>query len=150
MTQIQFYHLTATPMERAVPRLVEKAWQAGFRVHLVLGSEEQLDYLNHALWTFAQDSFLPHASAKDPFPEKAPVFLSCDLTPAPNEANILFVTEGSAPEAPEKFERVIDMFDGNSEEAVKTARARWKNYQQAGHTVSYFSQTPEGGWSAAS
>ncbi|MBV8938927.1 MAG: DNA polymerase III subunit chi, partial [Alphaproteobacteria bacterium] len=46
MTAIQFYHLTATPMERAVPRLVDKAYSAGFRVHLVLGSEEQVEYMN--------------------------------------------------------------------------------------------------------
>lgn len=149
MATIQFYHLTATPMERAVPKLLDKAYSAGFRTHLVALDETQVDYLNQSLWTSPQDSFLPHACAKDAKAEKAAVYLSDNFAPAPNRANVLFITQGGVPDKVDGFERIIDMFDGNDAQAVSEARKRWKEYQSQGHDLSYYKQTEEGGWAKA-
>jgi len=79
MTQIQFYHLTATPLERALPKLLEKAYASGFKILLVAGSDERVDQLNQSLWTYAQLSFLPHGSVKDGNVEKQPILLVSSL-----------------------------------------------------------------------
>lgn len=148
MTTIQFYHLTATPLERALPKLVEKAYGAGFRTLLVLESEERLDYVNQLLWTYDQDAFLPHGSHKEDAPEQQPVLLSTSLA-NDNAANLLFITDGSTLPEGSSYERVLDMFDGKSETAVASARERWKAYKDAGHDMSYFKQTESGSWSKA-
>lgn len=153
MTQIQFYHLSSTPIERACPRLVEKAHEAGYRVHLVLPSEEQVQYFNDALWSFAQLSFLPHGTKDDPNPARQPVFLSAPGEDAPNNPDLLFITDGSTPPEPARYKRVLDLFDGNNPDSVQAARARWKRYKeraaQTGDELSYFRQTEKGGWEKA-
>jgi len=145
MAQIQFYHLLTTPLERALPRLLEKAVSGGYRVLLVAGSEEQAEHLNQWLWTYDPGSFLAHGTIKDGHAEKQPVFLSTTFD-APNQANLLAVTSGAMPERPEAFERILDIFDGNAPQMVEEARKRWKNYKESGHTISYLRQTESGGW----
>jgi DNA polymerase-3 subunit chi len=145
MTVVQFYHLTQTPLERALPKLAEKAYSGGFRTHLLLDAPERVEYFNQLLWTYAQDSFLPHGTKQDAEPEMQPVFLSSGFD-APNAPDLLFVTEGSVPQKPEEYKRILDMFDGKSEERLQAARARWKQYKDAGHEVSYFQQNEKGGW----
>lgn len=146
--QIQFYHLTTTPLERALPKLLEKAYGAGLRVHLAVADEERADYFNQLLWTYDQDSFLPHGTAKDGVPELQPVFIAADLNVA-NNASALFITEGSDIPEGASFERVFDLFDGNSADAVERARARWKRYKDRGGNLAYFKQNERGGWEKA-
>lgn len=145
MTAVQFYHLTATPLERALPKLLEKAVAGGFRVLLWAESEERADRLNQLLWTYNPGSFLPHGSLRDGHAEEQPIFISTGLD-APNGAKLLVVTDGRMPEKPEAFERIIDIFDGNDAEAVASARLRWTAYKNAGHEVSYLRQNDAGGW----
>jgi len=146
---VQFYQLKSTPLERALPKLVEKAYLAGCRVQLVLGSEERTQYVNDVLWTYSQSMFLPHGSAKDGNAERQPVYLSAQLETPPNKADVLFVTDGSTP--PEgAYARVLDMFDGNDEAALKAARGRWKAYKDQGCELSYYKQNEAGAWESVS
>lgn len=142
---VQFYHLTSTPPERAIPRLVEKAYGTGHRVLVVDSLAERLDVLNQVLWTYSTLTFLPHGMASDGEPECQPILLSPTLDNA-NQADIALIADGT--EMPEKppFARVLDVFDGNDASAVEKARARWKNYQAAGHALSYLKQNDKGSW----
>ena len=76
MNTIQFYHLTATPLERALPKLLEKAYDGGFTTLLVADSEEYVEHLNELLWTYDPGSFLPHGSVKDGNVGQQPILLS--------------------------------------------------------------------------
>jgi DNA polymerase-3 subunit chi len=145
MAAVQFYHLTATPLERALPKLVEKAYSAGHRVLLVDGVEERLAMLNQVLWTYSTLTFLPHGSLKEPSPEEQPILLSPSIDNK-NNADILLITDGTEISKSETFSRVLDIFDGNDKEALAKARSRWKTYQNAGHTLTYMRQTEQGGW----
>ncbi len=302
MTAIQFYHLTATPLERALPKLLEKALAGGFRALLVAPSDERVEQLNQLLWTYDPNSFLPHGSVKDGHVDEQPILLVSSLSaishfsprlrgepeggdpqphygkigegefssrkpdaldkakelrrnstdaenklwyslqkdnlgysfrkqhpvgpyiadfaclekhliievdggqhetqqaahdekrtaflkqagytivrfwnndvltnmdgvletisqylqaseahpPSPLASggvkypwNLLVVTDGSIPDAPQQFERILDIFDGGSAQAVESARARWAQYKTAGHSITYLRQTDVGGW----
>lgn len=143
--QVQFYQLLSTPLERALPKLLEKAYAGGYRTHVLAASDEQAEALNTLLWTYDPDSFLPHGSRRDAWPERQPVYLSAALD-APNAPTLLCITEGSLPLQLEAYARILDMFDGRSDEAVGKARERWQNYKEAGHMVSYFQQSAQGAW----
>lgn len=145
MTSIQFYHLTTTPLERALPKLLEKVVSAGYRVLLVVGSEAQAEHLNQLLWSYDPGSFLPHGMATGDKPQKQPILVSTTFD-AFNKANVLMVTHGVIPPQSEVFERILDMFDGRDAEAVNLARNRWKNYKEFGLSLSYLRQTETGGW----
>ena len=145
MTDIQFYHLTSTSFDRALPKLLEKALQGGFRALVLMASEEKAEAMSNTLWTYDPASFLPHGTAKDGYDMQQPIYLTAQED-NPNQADLLVVTDGSVLELDNSFKRVLDMFDGNDEAAVADARARWKKYQNAGHNVVYVKQSPTGGW----
>lgn len=148
MTEISFYHLTTTPLERALPKLLEKSVSAGFRSVVVTRDEAQSEQINTLLWTYDPNSFLPHGSRKDPHPEAQTIYITHEPE-APNSPDMLVITDGSALEIDGALKKVLDIFDGQDDAQVAKARTRWKEYKAAGHTVSYFQQTDEGGWKKA-
>lgn len=145
MTEIHFYHLTSTPLERALPKLLEKAVQGEFRSVVLMESEEKVEWLNNILWTYDPNSFLPHGSAKDGNPEQQPIYITASAG-NPNKANLLIITDSSAVELSTGFDRVIDIFDGSDVATTAKARERWKKYKAEGHRLEYRQQTEDGRW----
>lgn len=143
LTDIGFYHLKTTPLERALPQLLERALKGGYRVLLVAGSNERVEHLNQLLWTYDDASFLPHGSARDGFSERQPVFLTATET-NPNHADLLFLVDGVGVGDLDAYKRVCDMFDGNDAAATEAARQRWRAAKAAGHALTYWEQTAAG------
>ncbi len=145
VTEVNFYHLTRSSLEDALPRLLHKTLQAGERAVVMLGSPERVDALNTHLWTHDPNSFLPHGSSREGEAERQPVWLT-HLDENPNRATFLFVADRARSERIGDYKRCFELFDGRDEAAVLESRERWKAYKQAGHTVVYWQQTTSGGW----
>jgi len=145
MTKIRFYHLQKSPLERVLPQLLEKVLAKGDRAVVMAGSEERVEALNTLLWTYAQQSFLPHGSARDGNAADQPIWLTTE-DENPNGATVLVLTDGASSESLGAFDLCCELFDGNDPEVVSAARERWKNYTQAGHSVAYWQQDARGGW----
>lgn len=145
MSAIHFYHLTSTPLERALPKLLEKSYAGGFRT-VVLADAPRVDVLNELLWTYDPNSFLPHGSEKDGDASMHPILLASQLPGEVGEKEILFITNGSFAENPAPYDRVIDMFDGGNDASLTAARSRWKQYKDAGLELHYYQQTSAGSW----
>jgi DNA polymerase-3 subunit chi len=145
VTEIGFYHLTRTPLERALPKILEKVLASGARAVVRAGSGERVAFLDGALWTYRPDSFLPHGSARDGEAAQQPIWLTT-AEENPNGATILVLTDGTEAGDLDSFERCVDMFDGNDVDAVDAARARWTAYKDAGHALAYWQQNEKGGW----
>jgi len=143
MAEIGFYHLLATPLERALPRLLERAVGQGHRVVVQAGSPERVAHLDALLWTYDEAGFLPHGSARDGDPAAQPIWLT-HRAENPNGASIIFLVDGVAAEDLAGYARCIDLFDGNSPDAVAAARDRWRSAGAAGHTLTYWQQTDKG------
>jgi len=145
MTGVDFYHLTRTGLDRALPRLLEKVLDSGARAVVQAGSKERVEALNAHLWTYDDRGFLPHGSSADGHPERQPLWLT-DADENPNGAAILILTDGASSDHVADYDRCLEMFDGNDEAAVAEARRRWAAYKEAGHEVRYYQQTERGGW----
>lgn len=151
MTEIWFYHLQRQPLERALPALLEKAVARGWRVVLQSDDADQLETLDALLWTYAKESFMPHARAGAGDPARQIVYLTLG-SENPNAAALrLFVgkTEpgaalGSAATSP--YQRAIVLFDGNDEDELSHARMQWKTLKDAGFALAYWQQGERGGW----
>ena len=144
-TEVNFYHLTRSSLEDALPRLLTKTLQVGERAVVLLGSPERVDALNTHLWTYDQGSFLPHGAAKDGDAERQPIWLT-HIDENPNGAAFLFMADRARSEHVADYKRCFELFDGRDEIAVAESRERWKTYKAAGHTVVYWQQTATGGW----
>ncbi|MGE0746141.1 MAG: DNA polymerase III subunit chi [Rhodospirillales bacterium] len=145
MTDIGFYHLTRTGLDRALPKLLEKVLASGVRAVVVTGSAERVEQLSTALWTYDPASFLPHGTARDGEAAAQPIWLT-DHPENPNGAGIVVLTEGATVPDLESYQRCLDLFDGRDEAAVADARTRWSAARAAGHTVAYWQQNERGGW----
>ena len=144
MAEIGFYHLLATPLERALPRLLERARARGYRIVVRAASAERIEHLNALLWTYDDASFLPHGSARDGNAAQQPIWLT-DRRGEPERApTMLVLVDGVEADGPAVFARCADMFDGNDDAAVAAARERWRRAKAAGHTLTYWQQTDGG------
>lgn len=147
MTEIQFYHLLSTPLPRALPKLMEKAYGAGWRSVIAVADEAAMKQLDDALWEVVPQSFLPHGTEQESRAEDQPIYLTTQLSAsAPNEAKLCVITDGRQLEQWDGFDKVLDLFDGHQPEQVQAARARWKAYNDAGMPLKYYQQQPKGGW----
>lgn len=151
MTEILFYHLTRNPLEEAAPQILEKCLERGWKVTLRCGSVERAEALNRSLWTYREDSFLPHGTARDGDPATQPIYLTAG-DEVPNGAEILFLVDGAKAEPSEMtgFTRALVMFDGHDETALADARLAWKAVTGAGLKAVYWAQTDAGGWAKKS
>jgi len=152
MTEIRFYHLTSTTIDRALPAILQKAVANGQRAVVVAGSPERAKALDGQLWTYDERSFLPHglapASGEDEFAADQPIWLTTKVE-NPNGAGLLVLIDGQTVDTPEDWKLVCEIFDGNDDAAVEAARARWKMLKAQNHELAYWRQTQSGGWEKA-
>ncbi len=140
-----FYHLTRRRLEDVLPPLLERVRAKGWRAVVRCGSEARVEDLNRWLWTFRDDSFLPHGTIADGAPERQPVFLTADDA-RPNDAEMLFLADRAqaAPHALDAYRRVALLFDGADPDALDGARRFWKAATDAGRPAVYWADEPEG------
>src|ERR1700733_10033247 len=120
MTEIRFYHLTRTALEQMLPELLEKTHENDMKAVVMAGSPERVEALTQHLWTYNPNKFLPHGNDKDGNAEMQPVWLT-PRDERPNNAEILFLTDGAQSDHAAKYTRVCEIFDGNNEEALTCA-----------------------------
>ncbi len=145
MTEVLFYHLEHRPLEAVLPALLEKCLERGWKAVVQGGSPERLESIDGVLWTYREDSFLPHGTVSDGDPVVQPIYLTAD-TDNLNDATVRFLIDGA--EAPDLagYQRAIFIFDGRDEDAVARARADWKQASGQGHEVTYWQQNDAGRW----
>jgi len=133
-----------------LPGLVEKTLERGWRALLRAESAERAQAIDNLLWTYNDQTFLPHAQAGDGEPARQPVLITVE-DGNPNGAQVLFLVGGAAPppwasDSAKALERIVLLFDGRDPDAVQSARASWRNAKEAGHAVTYWKEMPSGKW----
>ncbi len=146
MTETLFYHLERRQLEDVLPGLVEKSLARGWRAAIKTDTSERSDMLDTLLWTYDDQSFLPHAQLGDGVAADQPVLIAVEEG-NPNSANIFFYVGGALPpdwSSLADLARVVLLFDGRDAEALAAARGAWKEAKSAGHDVTYWKETPSG------
>ena len=143
MTEVFFYHLERSRPEQVLPTLLEKTLQRGWKALVKLADSEAVTAMDEALWTFREESFLPHGVDG----AEHPVMLSQGDEPL-NRAEAVFLGPGTmmVPEAMRAFQRCVLLF---LPEGAEAARAQWRILKDEGFEVTYWKQTLEGRWENA-
>lgn len=149
MSEIHFYHLEQRTPEQALPPLVEQAFTARIKVAVEAANRDFLERLDERLWTYSDESFLPHAISADDA-QSQPVLLTAS-SDNPNGAKIRFLLAGAKAEpvlvaSPDAYERIVVLFNGSDESEVAAARAQWTELKAAGRAISYWRQADGGDW----
>ncbi|MFZ4809350.1 MAG: DNA polymerase III subunit chi [Hyphomicrobiaceae bacterium] len=144
-TEALFYHLERRTLEQVLPNLLERTLQRGWRAVVQAGSSERLEALDTALWTYSDDSFLPHGTSRDGHAELQPVYLTTEQD-NPNAATVRFLVDGADIDDIGGYHRVVYLFDGLDPDAVARARQAWRRVKSAGAMPTYWQETAAGGW----
>jgi DNA polymerase-3 subunit chi len=145
IAELYFYHLERRSLEEVLPTLLELSLKRGWRAAVQAASEERVEALNTLLWTYREESFLPHGTARDGHASAHPIYLTAG-DDNPNAAHVRFMVDGATLADPSPYTRVAYVFDGRDEEAVARARAEWQAAKAKGYAVSYWQQDQGGGW----
>ncbi len=157
--EIWFYHCERKSVDEVLPTLLEKTVERQWRAVVHAGSADRVAFLDRHLWTWREESFLPHASsvgkaqeaaAGDPWLARQPIVVT-DAPINPNGAQVRFALDGT-PAAPEAMrdmadlERVIFLFSGREPAELDNARQQWKALKKQGAKLTYWQQDEGGRW----
>jgi len=136
VTQVDFYLLqddSAQIRASFACRLADKAYRLGNRVYIHTASAEQTRQLDDLLWTFQQNSFVPHAIYQAAQHNPPPVLLAHNSEP---DASIQVLINLSA-EVPlffSRFERVAELVNQNAD-IRQQGRSRYSFYKERGYPL---------------
>jgi DNA polymerase-3 subunit chi len=146
MTEILFYQLQNRALEQVLPSLLEKSLARGWRAVVQATSDERIEALDAHLWTYREDSFLPHGIARQAEVSEQPILLTVGGD-NPNAANIRFLIDGAAiPQDISAYQRIVLIFDGDDPDAVGFARERWREAKAAEIEATYWQLDENGRW----
>ena len=147
MTQIIFYNTAPLQVEKTLFALLEKSLEKGNKSLLLFKEKEKCLSINEQLWTYKQNSFLPHISEDDQIYDNIdiPVYLSTK-NENPFKAKLLFSIDGFLPDNIDHFERVIIIIDVNDE----LLNEKYKNYyldiKQNFEDIVFYKSDDNGKW----
>lgn len=145
MSEVLFYHLQQTPLEQVLPSLLERSLERGWKAVVRVGDPERIEPLCNALWTYRDDSFLPHGTSEDG-PLNAQTIALTAGEENPNGGDVLFLVDGARVSDLESYQRCVLLFDGRNDDALTAARAHWKDLRATDHDITYWQQNDAGGW----
>jgi DNA polymerase-3 subunit chi len=145
MTEVLFYHLEQQPLERVLPSLAERTLARGWRAVIQAGNEERVAAIDTLLWTWKDDSFLPHGTRKDGNAALQPIYLTTG-DDNPNGATVRFLVDGAVAADLAGYQRLVYLFDGHDPQALEQARTEWRRAKSAGCAVAYWQQGENGRW----
>ncbi|MBB4154075.1 DNA polymerase-3 subunit chi [Sphingomonas jinjuensis] len=141
--RVDFYHLTRMPLERVLPQIADKVVATGERLLIVSSNEAQQVALDALLWSYAPDSFLPHARIGTGDDAAQPILIAGDVNAA-NRARNVAIVDGEWRDDALDFDRAFHFFD---DDAIRGARAAWKSLaDRDGVERRYWKQNDAGRW----
>lgn len=143
--ELLFYHLERAPLERVLPDLLSRSLSKGWRAIVEASPFERVEAIDAMLWTYQDDSFLPHGTVKDEDASLQPIVLTDSLENS-NNADIRFFIDTGDVAAHLGYKRLVYIFNGNDEAAVSRARLQWKAAKAADIEATYWQQTEAGRW----
>ncbi len=143
--EVWFYHLERTGLDQALPELLDKTLARGWRAVVRAASADRIEHLDGWLWSYRDDSFLPHGVDHEPNAARQPIVLTLKAD-NPNGAQALFLIDGAEPGDLDGYDRCLVLFDGKDEDQLALARRQWSALKAGGGAMSYWKQAAQGKW----
>jgi DNA polymerase-3 subunit chi len=149
VSEALFYHLERRRLDDVLPGLIERTLQRKWRALIRVESAERAAAIDALLWTYSDESFLPHAIEGDGDSAGQPVLITVENGNR-NEAHVLFIAGGARladwSQSALPHDRIVMLFDGRDPEALASAREAWAAARDAGHDVTYWKESASGKW----
>lgn len=131
--RIVFYDIAPADRFQLAAKMASAAWEKK-KTLILMCHEDELDRLDTHLWTWRDESFLPHEvwrPGQTLTDEHARILLvSSDEAPRPG--HILLQLAPASHEFARTFDTVIDVVDHTDESRLAASRARYKLWTEQG------------------
>lgn len=130
MPKIDFYILsesTANARLQFACRLIEKAYKQKHFIYIHTENRAMAHQLDEMLWTYRDDSFLPHNLYGDGPEPAPPIQIGFDVTPE-KQRDILINLNPTIPDFYPQFSRVLELIV-NEASAQESGRERYRLYR---------------------
>ena len=141
MAEVLFYHLTESTLEEALPGLLEKSLQRGWRPSCRPAPRSAATRSTRICGPFATIPSWRMAPTASRIAADQPVLLTTGAGNA-NGADIRFLVDGAEPPDLAGYERAVFMFDGHDRRRSRRRASSGRRMKAAGHAVTYWQQTP--------
>jgi DNA polymerase III subunit chi len=138
--RVDFYQLSSSTAEAALPLIARAAMKAGERMLVVSADEAQLTRIGEALWSRLPETFLAHGMAGEEHAARQPILLSATTEPE-NGAKFLALADGEWREG--AFDRTFLMF---GEDTLQAARDCWRMLGNRDDVERKFWKQQDGKW----
>jgi len=132
--QVDFYLLgqaNTTEKFKFACRLAHKAYARGLTVYMQTGAEDQSRYLDKLLWTFSQESFVPHTLREGQTDwRQYPVQIG-PREGGSDQVDLLITLQSAVPDDYHNYRRVADLITDDAHEK-QAGRARYRVYRDNG------------------
>ncbi len=134
-----FYNIESRDFFKDISLLTEKLFKQGIKVLIFCPDDSVTKLLDDFLWTFKEESFLPHIVVDRNYCPLETIIISKDkLNVESFETLIVFKGSSVDPEFCKKFEKTYYFFDDNNAEEKKLARAVWREALKIGIKCNYW------------
>lgn len=136
MPRIDFYILEAAGLSarlRLACRLIEKAYKNKHRIYINMENAEEAHMLDELLWTYRDDSFLPHNLYGDGPEPAPPIQIGYQVMPIKHR-DILLNLSKTIPDFYPQFTRVLEIVT-NDTTIQSAGRENYKHYRNQGHDI---------------
>ena len=136
MSRIDFYIIEDGNQHarlRLVCRLIEKAYKAKHRIYIHTSNQSEAHHLDELLWTYRDDSFLPHNLYGDGPNPAPPIQIGFDAIPE-KQNDILINLSTTIPDFYPQFARILEVVSSETETQT-ISREHYKHYRSQGHDI---------------
>ena len=112
-------------------KLAEKAQQEGFRTLIFCADDNMAAQLDHALWHYRADSFLPHCRSGDPLENEAAVILAIPPERVSTCDVLINLSTETIPDLPRGCSRDFEIVSPQTDVLAATRR-RYTAYRERG------------------
>lgn len=114
-------------------KLIEKAYKNNHRIYAHVNNENEAHMLDELLWTYKDNSFLPHNIVGEGPNQVPPIQIGFTTAPSKHH-DLLLNLNNSVPDFYLQFARVLEIVI-NLPDVQEPARERFKFYKQHNHSL---------------
>lgn len=139
MTEIDFY--SGSARLHTACRLVAKAVRKRLIVMVYIPDESTIEEFDKLLWAFSSTDFIPHCRADDRLSGMTSVILSRTEDAKLQHDDLLVNLGMDSPSFFSRFRRLIEIA-GTTPEEMRSARKRYRFYQDRGYEIRHHRLAP--------
>ena len=131
--QIDFYVLQEQSPDgrfKLACRIIEKAYRLGHRIYVRTSDPDHTNKLDDLLWTFSQNSFIPHQLSSESNSIDSPVVIGENLL-ATDDTDVVISVADDPVSNFTAYPRIVDIV-GCKDEEKASGRDRFRYYRERG------------------